>query len=190
MRPLFAAVFLVPTLAFAQSPTATTVTPINGATGVKAGGSINLALQVVLPEGLHAQSNKPKDESLIATTLTFEPNAAATPIEVVFPPAQEFKLDTGDLLMVFEHEFVIGAQRRICCRSARRVFGIVLRQKRQQCAQHIHCFFFAVRRKMCDPAHRIVDHRAAKRLKRNVFMRHGAHHVRTRHKHIARVLYH
>jgi len=37
----------------------------------------------------------------------------ATPIELVFPPAQEFKLETGDVLMVFEREFVIGVQVRI-----------------------------------------------------------------------------
>jgi thiol:disulfide interchange protein DsbD len=113
LSSVLAALLFLPAVAFAQSPTATVLTPINGATGVKAGESIHLALQVVLPEGLHAQSNKPKDESLIATTLTFEPSTGATPIEVVFPPAQEFKLDTGDLLMVFEHEFVIGVQVRI-----------------------------------------------------------------------------
>jgi thiol:disulfide interchange protein DsbD len=108
-----AVLLLWPAIAFAQSPAATLLTPVNGATGVKPGESINLALQVVLPEGLHAQSNKPKDESLIATALTFEPSPGATPIEVVFPPAQEFKLDTGDVLMVFEHEFVIGVQVRV-----------------------------------------------------------------------------
>jgi len=104
---------LAPAIAFAQSPADTQVTPLNGASGVRPGESINLALRVVLAEGLHAQSNKPKDESLIPTTLTFEPTPGATPIEVVFPAAQEFKLDTGDVLMVFEREFVIGVQVRI-----------------------------------------------------------------------------
>jgi len=108
-----ALLLFVPAIAFAQSPAATSLTPLNGATGVRPGESINLALRVVLPEGLHAQSNKPKDESLIPTTLTFEPSPGATPVEVVFPAAQEFKLDTGDVLMVFEHEFVIGVQVRV-----------------------------------------------------------------------------
>lgn len=97
----------------AQSPATATFTPLNGATGVKAGESINLAVKVVLPEGLHAQSDKPKDESLIATSLTFERAAGATPIELVFPAAQEFKLETGDVLLVFEREFVIGVQVRV-----------------------------------------------------------------------------
>ena len=109
---VLAILLFFPSIAFAQS-TAATLTPLNGATGVKAGESINLALQVVLPDGLHAQSNKPKDDSLIPTTLTFEPTSAATPIEVVFPPAQDFKLETGDTLLVFEREFVIGVQVRI-----------------------------------------------------------------------------
>lgn len=108
-----AALLLWPVIAFAQSPAATSLTPLNGATGVKAGESINLALKVVLPEGLHAQSNKPKDDSLIATTLTFAPSTAATPIEVVFPAAKDFKLETGDVLLVFEREFVIGVQVRV-----------------------------------------------------------------------------
>ncbi len=108
-----AALLLIPALAFAQSPATATFTPLNGATGVRAGESINLALRVVLPEGLHAQSNKPKDESLIATSLTFERAAGATPIELVFPAAQEFKLETGDVLLVFEREFVIGVQVRV-----------------------------------------------------------------------------
>jgi cytochrome c biogenesis protein CcdA/thiol-disulfide isomerase/thioredoxin len=108
-----AALLLWPAVALAQSPADTQVTPLNGASGVRPGQSIYLALRVMLAEGLHAQSNKPKDESLIPTTLTFEPAPSATPVEVVFPAAQEFKLDTGDVLMVFEREFVIGVQVRV-----------------------------------------------------------------------------
>jgi cytochrome c biogenesis protein CcdA/thiol-disulfide isomerase/thioredoxin len=102
------AVALLPARVFAQSPTAATVEPLSAASAAPKGSQIKLALRVVLPEGLHAQSNKPKDESLIPTSLTFDPGTGITPTEVVFPPAQTFKLDTGDTLLVFEREFVIG----------------------------------------------------------------------------------
>ncbi len=99
-----------PSLSFAQSPNAASITPLVSASGVAPGGTIDVAVRVVLPEGLHSQSNKPKDEGLIPTTLTFEPGPGVTPKEVVFPPAHDFKLETGDVLLVFEREFVIGAR--------------------------------------------------------------------------------
>ena len=40
------------------------------ASGVRAGSTVRAALQVTLPEGLHVQSNKPRDPSLIPTELT------------------------------------------------------------------------------------------------------------------------
>ena len=49
-------------------------------------------------------------------------------------------------------ELFIRAQGRVCRRAARRVFGVVLRQKRKQRAKHVHRFFFTVRREMRDAA--------------------------------------
>lgn len=110
MRQFFASVMmlLLPAVAVAQSPTAARFEPLSSVSAAKAGSTVRLALRVVLPEGLHAQSNKPRDESLIPTTMTFEPGTGITPNEVVFPPAQDFKLETGDTLLVFEREFIIG----------------------------------------------------------------------------------
>jgi cytochrome c biogenesis protein CcdA/thiol-disulfide isomerase/thioredoxin len=100
--------FLGPAVALAQSPTAATFEPLSSVSTATAGSTVHLALRVVLPEGLHAQSNKPRDPSLIPTTLSFEPGTGIAPSEVVFPPAQDFKLETGDMLLVFEREFIIG----------------------------------------------------------------------------------
>lgn len=109
---LVAALFVLGTTlpARAQSPSAAVVTPLVSATAVAPGHSIDLALRVVLPEGLHSQSNKPKDEALVPTTLTFNDAPGVTPTLVAFPPAHDFKLETGDTLLVFEREFVIGAR--------------------------------------------------------------------------------
>jgi cytochrome c biogenesis protein CcdA/thiol-disulfide isomerase/thioredoxin len=115
MRSILAAVvaLLVPASAFAQGPSAATVEPIAAFSAVKPGDTVRLGVRVTLPEGLHAQSNKPKDELLIPTTLTFEPGGSIAPQEVVFPAADDFKLETGDVLLVFERTFVVGVAARV-----------------------------------------------------------------------------
>jgi len=75
-----------------------------------AGTTVRAALQVRLPDGLHAQSNKPLKPN-IPTTLTFDVPAGVTVAEVVFPAATEITLPGYDKpLPVFEHDFVIGVQ--------------------------------------------------------------------------------
>jgi len=77
--------------------------------GVRAGGPLRLALQVSLPEGLHTQSNKPRDPLLIPTTLTIDPPPGVTVNEIVWPPSTNFTVAGQDqALAVFEHEFPIG----------------------------------------------------------------------------------
>lgn len=85
------------------------VTPLAESTAVRAGTSVRVALQVVLPEGLHTQSNKPRDPLLIPTVLTIDAPAGVTWDEVVYPPSTDFNSAGQDQpLAVFEHEFVIG----------------------------------------------------------------------------------
>jgi thiol:disulfide interchange protein DsbD len=77
---------------------------------VHSGTEVRVALQVSLPEGLHVQSNAPRDPSLIATLLRIEPPAGITVDEPVYPPATNLKQVGQDQpLAVFEREFVIGA---------------------------------------------------------------------------------
>ncbi|MGE4164274.1 MAG: hypothetical protein AB7G23_21360, partial [Vicinamibacterales bacterium] len=57
---------------------------------VRPGSTVRLAVRVTLPEGLHVQSNAPKDPSLIPTTLTLEPPAGTEVKEIVFPDASDF----------------------------------------------------------------------------------------------------
>ena len=80
------------------------VTPLVGADG-------RVALKVALPEGLHTQSNKPRDPLLIATELTIDAPAGVTVKEIVFPPSTDLKQQGQDQpLAVFEQTFAIGAQ--------------------------------------------------------------------------------
>ena len=74
-----------------------------------AGSTARLALKVTVPEGLHTQSNKPRDPLLIPTALKIDPPAGFTVDEIVWPTAVDLKQLTGDKpLAVFEREFLIG----------------------------------------------------------------------------------
>jgi thiol:disulfide interchange protein len=88
-----------------------TVTPLVERPGVQAGGPVRLALQVSLPEGLHTQSNKPLDPTLIPTVLTISAPAGVTVDEVVYPKTADLVQAGQDTpLAVFEREFAIGVQ--------------------------------------------------------------------------------
>ena len=79
------------------------LTPLAEHPSAQPGSIIRLALAVSLPEGLHMQSDAPRDASLIPTTLMLDPPAGITIEEVVFPPATDFVLEGFDApLSVFE----------------------------------------------------------------------------------------
>jgi len=87
------------------------IVPVTEGARVRAGSTIKVALQVTLPEGLHVQSNKPRDPALIPTELLLEPPTGVSGVEVVFPKAVDFPQEgLPEPLLVFEHEFTIGAQ--------------------------------------------------------------------------------
>jgi thioredoxin:protein disulfide reductase len=106
------AIVLVGGVAAAAQPARpkATVTPlVEGA--AHAGSSVRLALKVGVPEGLHTQSNKPRDPLLIPTTLKVDAPPNTTVEEIVWPPAIDLKQVTGDKpLAVFEREFVVGVK--------------------------------------------------------------------------------
>ena len=70
-----------------------------------------VALKVTVPEGLHTQSNKPRDPLLIPTTLTIDAPAGVTVHEIVWPPSIDLVQAGADKpLSVFEREFLVGVQ--------------------------------------------------------------------------------
>lgn len=102
---------LTATAGHAQLRPKADVAPIEAADGVPAGAQIRVALQVVLPEGLHTQSNRPRDPTLIPTVLTIDAPSGVTVEEVVFPPSTELKqVGLDQPLAVFEREFAIGVR--------------------------------------------------------------------------------
>ncbi len=112
---VFALVFLLGGLAASAQPARTTrpkadVVPLVEGPA-RAGSTARLALKVSVPEGLHTQSNKPRDPSLIPATLKIDPPPGVTIEEIVWPPATDLKQVTGGTpLAVFEREFLVGAK--------------------------------------------------------------------------------
>src|SRR5690606_35175645 len=87
------------------------VTPLVERTAVQPGSTVRLALEVALPDGLHVQSNRPRDPSLIPTTLTIDPAPGLSDIRIAFPPPADFLLQGLDEpLAVFESTFLIGVE--------------------------------------------------------------------------------
>src|SRR5438552_3709915 len=77
----------------------------------RAGAPVRVALEVSLPEGLHTQSNKPRDPNLIPTVLTIDAPQGVTVGEIVWPHSTDFTVAGQDQpLAVFEREFLVGVQ--------------------------------------------------------------------------------
>jgi thiol:disulfide interchange protein DsbD len=114
--------------------------PLVESDGVRAGGPVRLALLVSLPEGLHTQSNKPRDPLLIPTVLTFDPPQGVTVDEIVWPPSTDFTVAGQDKpLAVFEHEFAIGVRVTLAANVASGALVIPANLRYQACNADL-CF--------------------------------------------------
>jgi cytochrome c biogenesis protein CcdA/DsbC/DsbD-like thiol-disulfide interchange protein len=90
------------------------VTPLLEHESAAAGTTLRAALQVTLPEGLHANSNRPRDPGLIPAVLTVTPQPGVIVEEIVYPePTDLIQASAPQPLSVYEREFVIGVVLRI-----------------------------------------------------------------------------
>ncbi|MEW6321360.1 MAG: thioredoxin family protein [Acidobacteriota bacterium] len=116
------------------------LTPFVQADAVAAGATTRLALQVTLPEGLHVQSDQPRDESLIPTVLTIEPPAGVTVRHLIYPVPEDFEQEgAAEPLAVFPHEFVAGAEVELAAGLAPGDLVIPGRLRYQACDDKV-CF--------------------------------------------------
>jgi thiol:disulfide interchange protein DsbD len=111
-RPLVLAFIVLATVAgHAQSPRprAAVIPLVEGP--ARAGSPVRVALKVTVPEGLHTQSNTPRDKALIPTTLTIDAPDGVTVDEIIWPPSIDMAQAGAEKpLAVFEREFLIGAR--------------------------------------------------------------------------------
>jgi len=95
-------------------PPVATVRPLIAQDSVEAGQSARVALRVLLPEGLHANSNRPRDPLLIPMVLTVAPPRGVTVEEIVYPQPTDLVQAGIDLpLSVFERDFPVGVSLRV-----------------------------------------------------------------------------
>lgn len=105
----FAAAVAVQTVGTQPLRPTATVTAIAEQEDVHAGRTVRLALQVALAEGLHVQSNQPRDPAFIPTVVTIEPPPGVTEVETVYPLATDLtQAGQAAPLAVYGHEFAIG----------------------------------------------------------------------------------
>ena len=104
---------LTATTSYAQirRPSPAELTPLVETDGVRAGSTARAALVVRLPEGLHTNSNKPRDPLLIPIVLSVQSPPGITATEIVYPEPKDLRSEAADQpLAVFEREFLIGVQ--------------------------------------------------------------------------------
>jgi thioredoxin:protein disulfide reductase len=90
------------------------VTPVVEADGAAPDSTVRLALKVSLPEGLHTQSDRPRDPTLIPTVLSVDVPQGVTVQELVWPPSTDLKQEGQEQpLAVFERVFAIGVQLKL-----------------------------------------------------------------------------
>ena len=88
-----------------------TVEPATERPAVPAGETIRLAVEVKVPSGLHLQSDRPRDKTVIPARLVLTAPSSLTFVDVTFPPSTTFRLVGFDEpLDVFEGNFAVGAR--------------------------------------------------------------------------------
>ena len=137
---LLVGVFTACAPASAQSPVLNRADASVERASTHAGTTLRGVLVVPMPDGLHIQSNKPREAGLIPTALTFAPPAGVDVREVVFPASTDLDLPGCTLpLAVYEDELRIGVVFTI---GASRTAGpvVVPARLRYQACDDRQCF--------------------------------------------------
>jgi hypothetical protein len=130
---LAAAFFCTTTHAQLRRPKAE-LTAFAGSGSVHAGAGTRVSLSVVLPPGLHVQSDKPRDPALIPTALTVTPPSGITIDEIVYPPAVDFRLSgLSQPLAVFGERFTIDVRLTVAPALAEGDVTVPARLRYQAC---------------------------------------------------------
>ena len=138
--PLAAVLLLVIASSASAQPPRAKVTPLTEAESVAAGATTRLALTVSLPPKLHTQSDKPRDPLLIPTVLTVEPTSGLKVTNLIYPHPKDFTLEgQSEPLLVFENEFVVGAEIEVAASAAPGELVIPGRFRYQACDDKV-CF--------------------------------------------------
>ena len=123
-----------------QGPPVINVTPFAESESARPGTTVRLALRIAVPPGIHIQSDRPRDPSLIPAVLSIDAPSGVKFTDVVFPKSTEFRVaGFDDLLDVFEGEIVVGARLTIE-KDARAGMLILPARFRYQACNENTCF--------------------------------------------------
>ncbi len=87
------------------------VTPLADRNAARSGEEFRVAIEVRLPEGVHVNSNEPRDPLLIPVVLTVHPPAGVSVLEVTYPEATDLEqIGVEELLAVYESNFTVGVR--------------------------------------------------------------------------------
>jgi DsbC/DsbD-like thiol-disulfide interchange protein len=107
---------------------------------VAPGATTHLRLTVVLPSGLHVQSDKPRDPALIPTALTLTIPAGASILRISYPhPTDLRQAGGGEPLAVFSGTFVIDVELAIARSATSGTLEIPGTLRYQSCTEQV-CF--------------------------------------------------
>ena len=121
-----------------RRPAPADLRPILEADGIRAGTTGRAALVIRLPEGLHTNSNKPRDPLLIPIVLSVQPPAGITVTELVYPEPQDLRQEgSAQPLAVFEREFTIGVQLAVSADLAPRDYVVPASLRYQACDEKV-----------------------------------------------------
>jgi DsbC/DsbD-like thiol-disulfide interchange protein len=116
------------------------VTPVVSVGGVRPGSTVAVVLKVKLPKNVHVQADKPKDASLIATSLTIDAPPGVSVDKIVYPPATELaQQGRAEKLLVFGPEFAIEARLAVAPSVAAGELVVPVRLRYQACNETM-CF--------------------------------------------------
>lgn len=120
------------------------IAPVVVADHARAGTDVEVVLQVRLPEGLHVNSNMPRDPALIPLTLTVNAPPGVTVAGVAFPKPADLRQQGQDTpLRVFAGAFAIAARLRLAPDLASGPLRVPARVRYQAC-DAVRCYVPAV----------------------------------------------
>ena len=106
----------------------------------KPGATVRLVAHVRLPQGLHVQSNKPRDPDLIPTDLAVVAPKGATLVDVVYPKASDLTVPGfKQPLAVYPNEFDIVVRVKLDARVPAGALAVPATLRYQACNDTV-CF--------------------------------------------------
>jgi thiol:disulfide interchange protein len=115
-------------------PALAEVAPVAATTPARPGTEVQVSVQIRLADGLHVNSNRPRDPSLIPLTLTVDAPKGVSLAGVTFPDPVDLRQRGDDVpLSVFEHTFVIGVRLRLAADLAAGSVVVPVRVHYQAC---------------------------------------------------------